>query len=101
MKYVEKEIERTDFAPKTCTWTTPLGDKYFLKIPNTVYPPREDTNLLARTLMEFNSENGKKLLEIGCGSGVISILANTLGWEVTGCDINPLAIAASRGLAEQ
>ena len=101
MKYAEKEIERADFAPKTCTWTTPLGDKYFLKIPHTVYPPREDTNLLARTLMEFNSENGKKLLEIGCGSGVISILANNLGWEVTGCDINPLAVAASRGLAEK
>ena len=67
MKYVEKEIERVGFAPKTCTWTSPLGDKYFLKIPNTVYPPREDTNLLAKTLMNFNSGDGKKLLEIGCG----------------------------------
>ena len=101
MKYVEKEIERVDFAPKTCTWTSPLGDKYFLKIPNTVYPPREDTNLLAKTLMNFNSGDGKKLLEIGCGTGVISILANTLGWQVTGCDINPLAVATSRGLAEK
>ena len=94
----KKRLKESDFAPKTCTWTSPLGDKYFLKIPNTVYPPREDTNLLAKTLMNFNSGDGKKLLEIGCGTGVISILANTLGWQVTGCDINPLAVAQVEGL---
>jgi release factor glutamine methyltransferase len=101
MKYVEKEIERADFKPRICTWTSPLGEEYNLKIPNTVYPPREDTDLLAKTLIGFNPGPGRKLLEIGSGSGVISIFAKKLGWDVVGCDINPLAVAGSRGLAEK
>ena len=69
MKYVENEIERASFTPKICTWTSPLGEEYIIKIPNTVYPPREDTNLLARTLMDFDPKQGNKLLEIGIPTG--------------------------------
>ena len=40
---------------------------------------------------------GRKFLEIGCGSGALSILASSLGWNVHACDINPFAVAATRG----
>lgn len=101
MKYTEKEIKRAKLSPKTITWTSPLNKEYILKIPNTVYPPKEDTNLLAETLAIFGNSNNNKMLEIGCGSGIISMFAETCGWDVIGCDINPLAIATSRGLAKK
>ena len=46
-----------------------------LTIPPTVYPPREDSSLLDRTIAELGPGHGKHLLEIGCGSGAISIAA--------------------------
>ncbi len=101
MKYTENEIKRAKLSPKTITWKCPLNKEYILKIPNTVYPPKEDTNLLAETLANFGKVNRRKILEIGCGSGVISMFAETCGWDVIGCDINPLAIATSRGLAKK
>ena len=70
-----------------------------LTIPHTVYPPREDSSLLDRTIAELGSGHGKHLLEIGCGSGAISIAAAIRGWKVSACDINPLAVAATRGNA--
>ncbi|MCS5536100.1 MAG: class I SAM-dependent methyltransferase, partial [Candidatus Poseidoniales archaeon] len=70
-----------------------------LDIPPTVYPPREDTGLLDRTLAKLDSTKGNRLLEIGCGSGAVSIAAALRGWNVSACDVNPLAIAATRGNA--
>lgn len=67
-----------------------------LDIPHTVYPPREDTNLLAGALIGLRRHGGLAT-EIGCGSGAISILLATLGWEVEACDVNPFAVAATMG----
>tara|TARA_B100000929_G_C15484323_1_gene412301 strand:- start:376 stop:1752 length:1377 start_codon:yes stop_codon:yes gene_type:complete len=67
-----------------------------LDIPHTVYPPREDTNLLAGALLGL-TRHGGLATEIGCGSGAISILLATLGWKVEACDVNPFAVAATRG----
>jgi release factor glutamine methyltransferase len=52
-----------------------------------VYPPSEDTYLLLESLTP-----GKKVLEIGCGSGLLSVYCAALGSEVTAVDINPLAL---------
>tara|TARA_B100000902_G_scaffold392652_1_gene445410 strand:- start:2 stop:1489 length:1488 start_codon:yes stop_codon:yes gene_type:complete len=101
MNYAQKEIEKTHLKPKKYCWTSPLNVTYSFNLPHTVYPPREDTDLLADTLLKLGSFENRKLLEIGCGSGVISIFANKLGWEVVGCDINPLAIASSRGISKK
>jgi len=70
-----------------------------LRVPATVYPPREDTALLFSSLSKLGAGKGRKLLEIGCGSGAISIAAAKLGWQVTSCDVNPLAIATTTGNA--
>ena len=67
-----------------------------LDVPHTVYPPREDTDLLAGALLGL-TRHGGLATEIGCGSGAISLLLATLGWEVEACDINPFAVAATMG----
>jgi 2-polyprenyl-3-methyl-5-hydroxy-6-metoxy-1,4-benzoquinol methylase len=38
-----------------------------------------------------------KLLDLGCGSGFMLKLTKELGWDVTGLEIDPLAVSAARG----
>jgi len=71
-----------------------------LTVPRTVYPPREDTELLGRALLRLSGRQGSAN-EIGCGSGAISILLASMGWEVSACDVNPFAVAATRGNVER
>ena len=54
-----------------------------------VYPPSEDSILLIESL---DIRRGEKVLEIGCGSGVVSIHCAANGAEVTSVDINPRAV---------
>ena len=68
--------------------------------PPTVYPPREDSLLLCRVVSEFTLIPGVKALEIGCGSGIVTMVLATLGWEVSACDLNPYAVSATRGNME-
>ncbi len=71
----------------TCSWV--------LEIPTTVYPPREDTYLLADTIIKLEINKGMAM-EIGCGSGALSLLLAHLGWDVLATDINPYAVLATR-----
>ena len=92
-----KEVARLDRPSKIISWR-PTGNYDFkITIPPTVYPPREDTDLLARRMVNFGPGKGRNFLEIGCGSGALSLLASSLGWKVSACDINPFAVAASKG----
>ena len=68
--------------------------------PQTVYPPREDSLLLCRVISELTPIPGEKALEIGCGSGIVTMVLATLGWEVSACDLNPFAVSATRGNME-
>ena len=68
--------------------------------PPTVYPPREDSLLLCRVISELVPNPGEKALEIGCGSGIVTMVLATLGWEVSACDLNPFAVSATRGNME-
>ena len=70
------------------------GEIIFLDIPKTVYPPREDSALLIDYL-ETLEPNGVAM-EIGCGSGILSIVLAKNNWKVEACDINPYAIAAAK-----
>jgi len=65
--------------------------------PPTVYPPREDTLLLCKVVSEFTPQPGDRALEIGCGSGLVTMALATLGWEISACDLNPFAVSATRG----
>lgn len=93
----ENEIDLQKRSAQTLEWRPTAKQNIALTIPPTVYPPREDTGLLAKRLIQLGAGKGRKFLEIGCGSGALCILAASLGWVVHGCDINPFAVAATRG----
>lgn len=58
-----------------------------------VYPPSDDSILFIQSL---NVKNGDRVLEIGCGSGVVSIHCAKNGCVVTSGDINPKAVELTR-----
>jgi len=97
----EAEISRLKRAATRRNWTTPDGVSLEVITPPTVYPPKEDTDLLCRALRNLGPGKGQRLLEIGCGSGAASLYAACLGYRVRACDINPYAVAATRANAEQ
>lgn len=58
-----------------------------------VYPPSDDSILLIESL---SVSEGEKVLEIGCGSGVVSIHCAVNGAVVSCGDINPRAVELTR-----
>ena len=96
---IKRELEMQTSGASIHEWIYRGQEGLSLLVPATVYPPREDTGLLFSCLSKLGKGDGKKLLEIGCGSGAVSIATAKLGWEVTTCDVNPLAIAATTGNA--
>ena len=97
----KEEVNRFEREAQDAIWESPSGHRFSLNIPFSVYPPREDTNLLASVLQRCRLPYGSSCLEIGCGSGALSLMASSLGWRVVACDVNPLAVAASRGHAQR
>ncbi len=69
---------------------------FALEVLDGVYSPREDTLLLAR-----NIPPGKRVLELGCGSGLACLCAAKKAEHVLGIDINPAAVRCSRENAKQ
>lgn len=63
-----------------------------------VYPPCDDSILLIQSL---EVSPGMRVLEIGCGSGVVSIHAALEGARVTAVDINPKAVELTRTNAKR
>ncbi|MCL1810908.1 MAG: methyltransferase [Methanomassiliicoccaceae archaeon] len=58
-----------------------------------VYPPSDDSLLLIRSL---DVHAGERILEIGCGSGIVSMHCAVNGGIVTCGDINPKAVALTK-----
>ena len=96
--HAERELERINARPVQVEWATPAGGRLTLRLPPTVYPPREDTDLLLSALSRQLVNTSSTWLEIGCGSGVLSWWAAKQGCAVTACDVNPLAVACTRAL---
>lgn len=60
-----------------------------LEVENGVYMPREDTELLADVM---DIKENDRVLEVGIGSGALSLLAARRASHVTGVDVEPLAV---------
>ena len=58
-----------------------------------VYPPSEDSILLIESL---EVRPGERVLEVGCGSGVVSMHCAANGARVTCVDVNPYAVELTR-----
>jgi len=54
-----------------------------------VYPPREDSYLLLRSMDVHPRE---RMLDMGCGSGIVGLHCSKAGALVTAVDINPKAV---------
>ncbi len=67
-----------------------------------VFPPQLtlSTKILLEFLNTLNLED-KDLLELGCGSGIISLYAKKLGARVTASDINEIALENLRKAASK
>ena len=91
----ENAQNEIDFLSRSSS-TSQTWKSIDLTIPPTVYPPREDTALLHQVLSEIQPFGSRALLEIGSGSGALSIAAAGFGWNVDACDINPYAVLATR-----
>ena len=94
--HAEEEIHRLARSAKHVQWSTPRGRLVDLTLPPTVYPPREDTTLLASVLNGQRLSSATQWLEIGCGSGALSLFAAEFGCSITACDVNPMAVACTR-----
>ncbi|MBI4896029.1 MAG: methyltransferase [Candidatus Aenigmarchaeota archaeon] len=71
-----------------------------LTIPETVYDPSEDSLLLA-DLLEREDLAQKDVLDMGCGSGLLSILCAAKHAQVTAVDVNPKAVQATKENAKK
>jgi len=69
--------------------------KMEFEVPESVYEPREDSMLLAKTLERLKLK-GAAALEIGCGSGFLSVLLAKKKADVTAVDINPEAVETTK-----
>jgi len=58
-----------------------------------VYEPREDSEVL---LKHVQSICHGKVLDLGCGSGILGIGAALTGCDVTSADLNPLALKLTK-----
>lgn len=62
-----------------------------------VYPPGNESQWMASYLIHMNHLSPlTTVLDYGCGSGFLSLVAARLGAQVTAVDINPFAVALTR-----
>ncbi|MFH1521145.1 MAG: HemK2/MTQ2 family protein methyltransferase [Candidatus Micrarchaeota archaeon] len=62
-----------------------------------VYEPAEDSFLLANAAMKLKG----KILEVGCGSGIVSLICARAGNDVIGVDVNSAAIKCAKENAKR
>jgi release factor glutamine methyltransferase len=70
-----------------------------LTVPRGVYPPRpgSSTEFFCRNWSAAGlSEPTGSLLELGCGSGALTLHAARLGWRATGSDIDETAVRTAQ-----
>jgi methylase of polypeptide subunit release factors len=70
-------------------------------VPPTVFHPRYFfTSKFMAEFLKRQDFDGKRVLDLGCGSGILSLVAASAGARVTSIDINPSAVTATRTNAQ-
>lgn len=69
-----------------------------IHVPAGVFPPTPVSDVLGRVVIE-QARPGMRVLDVGSGSGINSILAARQGADVVGIDVNPASVEASRANA--
>jgi release factor glutamine methyltransferase len=73
----------------------------------TVYPsvfnPKDyfSSEIFAKFISSLDDLNGKYVLDMGCGSGVVSVFATSKGAHCLAVDVNPLCVKAAEENAKQ
>jgi len=70
-----------------------IDERIYVETCTDVYPPSEDSYLL---IGSFDVLRGESVLEIGCGSGIVSMHCASNGALVTAVDINERAVECTR-----
>jgi len=73
-------------------------DDFDIEVPDGVYEPREDTKLLADAAKQIKK---KKVLELGCGCGIVSLILAKNKNNTTAADISSEAVIATKRNAER
>jgi release factor glutamine methyltransferase len=91
--YVKRRISKIDN-------TSILG--FSLSVPPTVFHPKlyHSSKYFGSFLIEMDLKN-KNILEIGCGSGILSLVVASKGANVVAVDINPEAVRATADNAKR
>jgi release factor glutamine methyltransferase len=71
-----------------------------LSEPKGVYSPAEDSFLMLQALSSINVE-GRKVLDVGSGSGILGLYCVMRGAQVTITDIDEIALRHAKGAAER
>ncbi|MES1956149.1 bifunctional 2-polyprenyl-6-hydroxyphenol methylase/3-demethylubiquinol 3-O-methyltransferase UbiG [Salinisphaera hydrothermalis] len=88
-----QQAELDKFDAMAANWWDPTGDMR----------PLHDINPLRTTYIERRAGGlkGKRVLDVGCGAGLLSEAMAARGARVTGIDLAPQAIGAAQRHAEQ
>lgn len=78
------------------TEALPLPTPTLLIAPPGVYRPQHDTRLLTRALCREGVAPGSQVLDLGTGTGALSVAAARLGARVTAVDISWRAVLTAR-----
>jgi release factor glutamine methyltransferase len=68
-----------------------------------VFNPKDyfSSEIFARFILSLDDLNGKYILDMGCGSGVVSVFASSKGARCLAVDINPLSVKAAEENAKE
>lgn len=75
-------------------------DGVFYATHRDVYEPSDDSFLLSRVMRDVVAP-GLRVLEVGCGTGLVGLTAAKQGAEVTLTDANPFAVELARHNAKE